>query len=218
MTARWYPVHFGRVETYKAQKDVEQLYTYRHDIRQYLSDDMVRDLTFEEDSRFLEACDAILGTIDTEAEFSGTIQYQTLNDAVTRDSLEDAMKVLKRTPSKLPATTVLVNHLFAHEVAKIRRDEMGGDYSEKIFKEGVFDENFMGVRWIHTIKDDLVDDDSMYLFGPNDFLGKFYELTPVTMVSETKGPIIQFWFYETIGFTIGNPNSVGKVKYAQLSA
>ena len=50
-----YRVTFDRIVTPRFTKDVDELRTYRMDIRQILSDNAIKDMLAEEDRKFIEA-------------------------------------------------------------------------------------------------------------------------------------------------------------------
>lgn len=210
-----YRVSFDRIVTPRFVKDVDELRTYYIDIRQVLSDNSIKDMLAEEDRKFLAAVDAGLGGVaDNPAPASGVVQWETLYGGITRDTLQDAFKILPRTISRLETGTVLLNNLTIREIMKFGREEMGGDFSQDVFKNGWSEQNFMNANWIITIKQDLVPSDSMYLFADPKFMGKSYVLEDTTMYIERKAYMLEFFAYETIGGAIGNTNSLARADFA----
>jgi hypothetical protein len=180
-----------------------------------LSDNSIKDMLAEEDRKFLAAVDAGLGgSADVTNTTSGVVQWETLYGGITRDTLQDAFKILPRTISRLETGTVLLNNLTIREIMKFGREEMGGDFSQDVFKNGWSEQNFMNANWIITIKQDLVPSDSMYLFADPKFMGKSYVLEDTTMYIERKAYMLEFFAYETIGGAIGNTNSLARADFA----
>ncbi len=62
----------------------------------------------------------------------------------------------------------------------------------------------MGIKWIITIKNDLVPDWYMYMFTEPKYLGDFCVLDNVTMSTKHEDFILSFYAYESIGGTIAN--------------
>lgn len=210
-----YRVTFDRIVTPRFVKDVDELRTYYIDIRQVLSDNSIKDMLAEEDRKFLAAVDAGLGgSADTVNATSGVVQWETLYGGITRDTLQDAFKILPRTISRLETGTVLLNNLTIREIMKFGREEMGGDFSQDVFKNGWSEQNFMNANWIITIKQNLVPNDSMYLFADPKFMGKSYVLEDTTMYIERKAYMLEFFAYETLGGAIGNTNSLARADFA----
>ena len=210
-----YRVTFDRIVTPRFVKDVDELRTYYIDIRQVLSDNSIKDMLAEEDRKFLAAVDAGLGgSADTVNATSGVVQWETLYGGITRDTLQDAFKILPRTISRLETGRVLLNNLTIREIMKFGREEMGGDFSQDVFKNGWSEQNFMNANWIITIKQNLVPNDSMYLFADPKFMGKSYVLEDTTMYIERKAYMLEFFAYETLGGAIGNTNSLARADFA----
>jgi chromosome segregation ATPase len=65
----------------------------------------------EEDSKFLTAVNACLVGRDVILPTSGVAQYVGIAGGITRDTMQDAFKVMPRTPSHLEVHTVLINNV-----------------------------------------------------------------------------------------------------------
>lgn len=209
-----YPVTFDRILTPRFTKDVDELRTWHMDIRQVLSDNAVKDMLAEEDSKFISAVDSALFAVDTEVPYSGVVQWETIHGGISRESLQDAFKIMPRTPSHLEVNTVLVNNITIREVMKFGRDEMGGDFSQDVLKNGWSEEKFMRATWIITIKRDLVPDDSMYMFGPEKFMGKSFTLEDTTMYIKREAFMLEFFGYESLGAGLGHTGGLARADFA----
>jgi hypothetical protein len=210
-----YRVTFDRIVTPRFTKDVDELRTYRMDIRQILSDNAIKDMLAEEDRKFISACNAAMGSAaDATVTQSGLVQWETIYGGITRDTLQDAFKILPRTISRLEVGTCLVNNLTIRELMKFGREEMGGDFSQDVFKNGWSEQNFMNARWIISIKQDLVPTDSIFMFADPKFLGKSFILEDTTLYVDRKAYMLEFFAYETLGGAIGNTNAVARVDFA----
>jgi hypothetical protein len=208
-----YRVMFDRILTPKFTKDVDELRTWDMDIRQILSDNSIKDMLAEEDGKAILTVNTILlgkGVIIPE---TGVAQYVGISGGVTRDTLAEAMKVLPRTPRRLNVATVLINHVTIWDVVKFGRDEIGGDLSQDLFRTGFTMRELMGVRFIVTIKRDLVPDGTIYLFSEPKFMGKFFVLEDTTMYIDRKAFMLEFFAYESIGSAIANIAAVGRVDF-----
>ena len=210
-----YRVTFDRIVTPRFTKDVDELRTYRMDIRQILSDNAIKDMLAEEDRKFIDACNAAMGgAADSTVAQSGQIQWETIYGGITRDTLQDAFKILPRTISRLEVGTCLINNLTIRELMKFGREEMGGDFSQDVFKNGWTEQNFMNARWIISIKQDLVPTDSVFMFADPKFVGKNFILEDTTLYIDRKAYMLEFFAYETLGGAIGNTNSIARVDFA----
>lgn len=208
-----YRVMFDRIVSPRAQKDVDELRTWVMDIRQVLSDNMIKDMLAEEDSKFINTIDSILPTPGVEVPMSETVQYEEIFGGMTRDNVVDATKIMPRTPSHLEVETCLVNNITIKELMKWGRDEMGGDLSQDIIKNGWAEMEFLNCKWIVTIKRDLVVDDAMYMFSSPKFIGKNYELEPTTMYIRREAFMLEYFSWNTQGGSIANTNGLARVDF-----
>jgi hypothetical protein len=185
------------------------------DIRQVLSDNAIKDMLQEEDSKFIGAVNTAVGAAGTSLTASSHIHHVNVGLAVdSRDNLWDALKIMPGSPFHLETHTVLVNNLLIKEISKLDRTELGGDLSEDIMKNGWSEQNFMGVRWIITIKTDLVGDAEMYMFSDPKFIGKHYQLEDTTMHIKREAYMLEFFAYETAGATLGHVGGLAKATFA----
>lgn len=208
-----YRVLFDRIVTPRFTKDVDELRTWDMDIRQVLSDNSLKDMLAEEDSKFLTAVNAMLIGQNSVMSVSGVAQWVTIGGGITRDSMEDAFKVMPSTPSHLEVHTVLINNITIRELMKWRRDEMGGDFSEDLVKNGWSEQEFMNARWIITIKRDLVVDNTIFMFAHPKFIGKHFSLENTTMYIKREAYMIEFFAYQTSGAALGHSGGLARVDF-----
>ena len=220
-----YRVHFDRIVTPRFTKDVDELRTYVMDIRQVLSDNAIKDMLAEEDSKFLQAVNAALSngaatpvagvTVNT----SQSVQWQNISGGITRDTVLEAFKIMPRTPSHLEVNTILVNNVTIKEVMKWGRDEVGGDMSQDILRNGWSEAELLNARWIISIKRDnlngaeMIPDDNIYMFADPKFIGKSYILEDTTMYIKREAYMLEFFAYETMGGTLGHTSGLARATF-----
>ena len=226
-----YRVVFERILSTRYTKDVDELRTYDMDIRQVLSDNMIKDMAAEKDGKFIAICDAVVGTLGyatlTAADSatgatsgaptgtgSGKFRNYIIQDAngISRESLVEMLKIMPATASRLETQTILTNMITIKDVMKFSRDEMGGDLSEEVLINGWAERTFLNCRWIITIKRDLVPNNTFYLFTEPKFLGKHFLLEDTTMWIKKEAYLLEFYAYQTVGASIGNTNGVAKAQ------
>jgi hypothetical protein len=206
-------VMFARIVTPRFTKDVDELRTYDMDIRQVLSDNSIKDMLAEEDGKAIATIDGLLLGANVVIPELGVPLHRTIAGGVTRDNLAEAMKTLPKSPNHLNTATVLINNVTIWEIVKFGRDEVGGDLSEELLRTGFAEREFLGARFIITIKRDLVPDNTIYMFAEPKFLGKFYTLEDTTMYIDRKAYMLEFFAYETIGSSIANVAAIGRVDF-----
>jgi len=208
-----YLVMMDRIVTPRFTKDVDELRTWIMDIRQVLSDNAIKDMLAEEDGKFITAVNTALVGAGLTVPTSGTVQWEELVGGITRDTLWDMMKIMPNTPSNLEVHTCLINNITIKEVCKFGRTEMGGDVSQDIMKNGWSEQNFMGVRWIITIKKDIIPTDSIYMFADPKFIGKHYTLEDTTMYIRREAYMLEFFAYETNGASLGHTSGIARADF-----
>ena len=209
-----YRVMFDRIVTPRFVKDIDELRTWQMDIRQVLSDNAIKDMLAEEDSKFLTAVNTALVAPDTIVPTSGVIQWETIFGGITRDTMEESFTIMPKTPSHLEVNTVLCNNVTIRQIMKWGRDEMGGDFSQDLIKNGWSETRFMNADWIITIKRNLVPDDSIYMFADPRFIGKSFLLEDTTMHIKREAFMIEFFAYETLGGSIGHTGGLARADFA----
>lgn len=213
-----YPVHFARLQTPRWVKDVSELRSLDMDVRQVVSDNSIDDMLAEEDGGLLSAANSVMLGANAIVPETGVAHWQEIAGGITRATVNDALKIMPRSSRKFECETVLVNTIFVKEVQKWTRDEVGGDLSEEILRDGWAERNLLGRKWLTTIKRELVGDGTMYMFAEPKSLGKFCVLEDVTMYLDRKAFMIEFFAYSEVGAAIANVGGVARADFVEASA
>lgn len=208
-----YRATFARILTERAQVDVDELRTWTMDIRQVISDNQAKDMLAEEDSKFISAVNTCLVGLDSTVPFSGVVQWKSVAGGVTRENFAEALKIMPRIPSRFEAVTGLLNNITIKEVIKFPRNEIGGDYSEQLFKHGWGETEIMGLTIIVTIKQNLVPDNRMYMFADPKTIGKSLSLEEAALYVKREAYMLEWFMYETIGGSIGHTGGLAAVTW-----
>lgn len=221
-------IEFFTIKTPVFTKNVNELRTYRHDIRKVVTEHALNDIETEEDGNFISLVDRIVGAWDGLG-LAGVQQHFKAGDGpgmrpdlmggLSRDTYVNIKKLLEK--QRLKNGVFLMNTATAKEFEKLDRVELGGDMSEAIWKNGlkaIGDAVVGGVPHIYTIKDELVEDNVIYLFTEPSFLGKFYTLEDIKLYVERREDQIKMFAAEVIGCGILNMAGVVKVDLNEGSA
>ena len=218
-------VMFDRVMSRRFRADVNTLLTYDMDIKQILEDIILKQIMAEEDRKYLAVVDYIVtqghpGNVDLPAGRNANSYNATLLccqnitfDGITRVSLADMRKGLPTTNRHLNPAVALVNNITIWDVCQLTRNEVGGDLAEEMFTNGFTERNIMGLKWVVTIKTDLVPTGVIYQFAEPKFLGRFFVLDDVTLSTKKEDYMIEFFAYECIGAAIGNEAAVCRANF-----
>ena len=197
-------VSFFDIKTPRFQKNVYELMTYKDiDLRKVITDNALKDMQKEEDAGFIGNVDSIVDG-----------KVFAFNDTLNRDTWVECSKIMGK--KMLRNGIALMNDATVREFGKMDRSEIGGDLSEKIFKEGMSglgDSKVFGMNILSTLKADIVNDNICYLFTEPDYLGKFYELKKPTMYVKREEDILTVNAGEKIGVSIVNTAGVAKIKF-----
>lgn len=225
-----YQVPFARVLTPKFVKDIDELRTYRQDIRKILTQNAIKDGLAEIDRKFIETCDAIVndsGAPDTTTglaihQQTGKAQLQDFTAITTanfdatlnKDNFVEAKKMLPRGNAdgrfRLRNYMALMNDVTAQDWLKLDHDDVGDENVTRFFNEGLTTDTYLGVKCIFTIKDDIVPNGHVYFFPQPEFLGKAYYLTDWTLFMKKEAYFVEMFAYWLGGYAIGNIAGVCK--------
>jgi len=194
-----YAVYFGKTESQRFQKSKFELMTYQNDIRKILSDNSVKDMADEEDSRFYETIDAI-ATATTQIVTNAGLEAEAFVKAF--------QNLLNR---RIPIGKILMTKELYYDVLALPATSVGDRIASRHYDEGVESENTLfGFPVITTIKNDILPNDEFWVFGPQEYLGNFFLLQDATLYIKQEADMIEFFSYAAPGIGIGNTASLVK--------
>lgn len=205
--ARKARIQYNRLSTRKYRKDITELDTYKNiDLRKVMADIGINELGKRRDWQMVTLFDSACNTNYNNApiDFVG---------GFTRNNLFEMKKIFPR--RSLVAAQALVNETTKSEFCKYDRNTAGGDFAQETLLKGetVIGDSFAGLKWITTIKSDIVPDNTVYLTAAPNFLGVNEEFQPVTMFIERKENAITMHATCMIGMAIVNTNGVAKAGF-----
>lgn len=202
-----YAIYFGKVESQRFTKNKWELMTYTSDIRKILSDNSVKDMADQEDSKFIGLVADIIAANPAEQRTTGAFQSATFKAAI--------QKMLHR---RRPVGKMLITKEKYMEAIDLPATTVGNDVASRTFDQGIeATERLWGVPVVTTIKGDIYDPTKGWIFSPqqpNNFLGNFYLLQDATLYIKQEADIIMFWSYEALGLGIGNRLSMQEIKFS----
>lgn len=201
-----YAIYFGKIESQRFTKNKWELMTYTSDIRKILSDNSVKDMADEEDSKWNELVTDIINANPVEQRTGGTFQSSTFKRAM--------QKMLGR---RRPIGKMLMTKLRYMDALDLPAVTVGNDVASRHFDQGIEStERLWGIPVVTTIKSDIYDPDKAWIFSPqkpNNFLGNFYLLQDATLFIKQEADVIMFWSYEALGIGVGNRLSMQEIEF-----
>lgn len=214
MQGEKFRVVFQRVSSRTIRKDEVELATWRADVKALLAEMLVKDLSWEEDASFINAVNTLLGGSAGAANtMTGRVQWHTINGGITRTTLMDAFRLAFDPPSRIPVTKILCNGATMAELAKMDRIELGGDDAQTILYEGWGKRTINGANIIASIKKELIPNDTMFMFGHSNFLGRFYVYQEPSLYIVKEDTEIRFRAHEVVGCAIGHVDGVHRFDF-----
>lgn len=196
-----YSVYFGKVESQRFNKSKFELMTYQNDIRKILSDNSVKDMADIEDSKFYETCVAAVAGKPT--------QDLTIAGPLSSGPIVAAIK--KHIARKIPVGKILMTKELYYDLLNLQHTAVG-EVASRHYDQGVEEEEkIWGFPVVTTIKNDIVQNDEFWVFGPENYLGNFFLLQDATLFIKQEADMISFWSYSAPGIGIGNTNAITRV-------
>lgn len=209
-----FPVFFKRLESKRYQQDVARMMTWNMDIKGILKDFLLKDINDQKDYGLISVVEGIVNTqaINTVNAEIGACQWTT-QGTLNRVSLMQAKKGLPTTNRRLNTAIGLVNSVTILDIPKLNSSEVGDNMAESMFLEGKAPAELAGMRYVVTIKADLVKDHDMYLFAEPKYTGVNMVLEKIILSTDTINYLIEFFGYTMIGMAIRNIAAVCKVSF-----
>lgn len=199
-----YAVYFGKTESQHFKKSKFQLMTYQNDIRKILSDNSVKDLSDQEDKKFLSTIEQIIAANAGE-QLTNAAAFNSTAFKVAKQKLKNRRR---------PMGKLLMSSSLYEEALDLPATSVGNNVADEHYKDGVEKETRLwGMPVVTTIKSHIIDTRVAYLFSPENYLGNFFLLQDATLYIEQKADIITFYSYAVPGIGIGNRLSMQKIKF-----
>jgi hypothetical protein len=206
---RRYPVLFSRVQTRNTVIDLLEMQTYKQDVRKILGDNMTKDLVALRDHRFIRACNNILGAPGQVLPWVGKAMNVNMNAAISHSSFVTAKNTMRDTPFSIESNKFLANHLHIRDFDVMAVEELQGtEKSVDIAFKGFTEAEYSGIRMMFSIKKNLIPTGKTFWFGDQDYLGRYVQWIPPTMVMKKEDTIVQCYTYEVYGITIAHPGAL----------
>lgn len=204
-----YAVHFGKTESQRFRKSKFELMTYQNDIRKILSDNSVKDMADQEDSKFIATVNSILAAAPTQVTTAAAF-----NAAAFKGAFQNLVS------RRIPIGKILMTKYTYYEALDLPATDVGNDVASAHYRDGIEkEERLWGLPVVTTIKTDILTaqgggSHSVWVFGPENYLGNFFLLQDATLFIKQEADMIFFHSYAAPGIGIGNTASMTRVDIA----
>ena len=208
-----YAIPFARIQTVRLQKDVDELRTYKYDLRKVLFELLIKDASAQVDERYIGdwldiVTDTTTGNPNSPHRVTGKVQWAAYSGGLTHENFVDATKLLPTANARgeyvLDNHVVLMNNVTARDILKFKVDEIGDANVAAHFNGGLKTLNMWGMKILITNKQHLVPTNKAWFFCAPEFLGKGYQLYDWTAYVKREGPFIEQYAMCCLGMGIGN--------------
>ena len=212
--ANRFMVVYQKLSSRRYEMDTVRLMTWNMDIRDMFYDLILKDIMDEEDTKFFSVVKAITGDKPEEKgkvyEDTGAARWMDCG-AFSRDAFAFFSKALMSNKFKLNPGMYLMNNVTAQDFIGFDRNAAGGDFAQESLFGSVTIDKVNNVKLITTTKSELVPDNDVFQFAPEEFLGVFYILKDVTMITDLKeDSLLNFSAYEYVGSAIENVGAIAR--------
>lgn len=215
-----YVIPLARVVTPDFRKDVAELLTTKQDIRKILTDNSIKDGLAAIDVKFIETVNSIVFDADGAGQanhLSGKVQWMDFSEPLNRETFAEASKMLPsgNAMGKYVCRNYicLMNDVTARDLLKLKRNDVGGDLSEEMFRKGMVMTELMGIKMLFTIKGNLIPNNWIYFFAEPEFLGKCFYMDDWTMFVKKEAYFVSMFSYWMGGFAFGNTAGMALARF-----
>jgi hypothetical protein len=191
--------------------DPNELRTVKWDIRRFLLDNTVRDVSLSYDAEGLAAWQRCVGAYPGQVmPWSSATQWVQLPGGFDRSTAYNIKHQMNRVQfdTGFGVANLLMNHDTALAQGLLGFEQMGGDLAQDMLVNGVTKDLFGGLKCYYTIKRGMVGDGTIWAFTSEDKFMRCSYLEELTMMIENSWGQIEFSAMDNSGMLIVNPKNV----------
>lgn len=202
-----YEIPFYKVESEEIQKKEAELLSYDMPVTDLIRKNTNYAIADAEDVAFMKAvADAITASSKT-TESAAATGFQK-KDFVNLLNLIDG--------DRLKAAVILVNTVVYNDISAWDDSDLGDQLLSDVTINGYTHPVLMGRRLVVTSKSDILDDEAIYAFTDQPYLGHAYALSEeIRFAIETRFDLFSFKAWEILAAGIGNSKAVAQVTLKQ---
>lgn len=213
--ANRFMVVYQKLTTKRYEMDTVRMLTWNMDLRDMFYDLMLKDIMDEEDDKLFAVVNDVIGVKDQFFAETGAKRWMDCG-AFGREAFAFFNKALRSNNCNLIPGIYVMNSITAQDFIGLDRTEAGGDFAQQsLFGTVNIDNISNGTKMVTTIKKNLVPNDNIFQFAPEEYLGVFFVLKDVTMITDLKeDSLLNFSAYEYVGATLENVAAMARGTFA----
>jgi len=206
---RRYPVVFQQVQTDNVVCNLLELQTYGQDIRAIMGDNATKDMIAKRDHVFFNKCKQIMQGKNVVLPWAGKAMHVDTNSPLSYSAFTRGKNTMRNTPFSIEPVRCVMNNLRIADLEVSAVEELQGtDVATDIAFNGWAKRKYADLQILFTIKRKLIPTSHCFLFGDQDFLGRYINWIEPKMVIKKEAMIVQFYVYEVYGMTIAHPGAL----------
>lgn len=194
---------FFTITTERYEKTEQELMAYEMPITKIIEQNAVKDIQEVEDDRFIQSAEQAVAA-------SGLQQIKTSADQLTKRDVANSFKMLDSGRQRVD--TLLMTSTLFDDILGLEFTDLGDKLASEILVNGYAYNNLLGHKLVTTIKDNIVPNNEVWLFGPPDFLGKFFVLNNPKFWIDKEANLVRFQAWEDIALGIKNSKAVAVLR------
>jgi len=207
-TSKLHRIRFNPLVSRTFKMSENQIINSPIPIRQYIEGVIRNDFLAVEDGRFMEQVERCLAV-------SGNI-INSPNSSIKPNDIALLKKAFDR--MRIPLVTVLCHEATYSDILSWENSLVGSRIMQDLVTKGLMGDdgkykNLFNLKWITTLNSDIVQEGTLYGFGPNNMLGKFYEFGSPETTVKWEDYILSIKMREVIAQSIVNVNSIAKIDF-----
>jgi hypothetical protein len=233
-----YEIPFFTISSEKFEKTEQELLAYEMPVTKIIEENSVKDIQSIEDRQFLLFIEAAVQGYQYNANASSAVAFSAAN--VNSSSVVGASVVKGEGALSDPSGTSFIiypvlktdfiklkkllhrRHLRAERMLMTEPDfddisawtiqDVGMTIAGETSTEGWKSDNITGLKYIRTIKTEILREGNIYCFTSPEFLGRFYVLNQTKFYIDKIANLITWQSWEDIAIGIGNIASIVKLE------
>lgn len=195
-----YELAFYKIESDKFSKSEGELLAFDYPVTKVIEDNSVKDIQTIEDSKFIEAAEAIVASTGKTVTTAGPVD---------RSALVSAFKLIDT--DELSVGCILMHKADWDDWLTQPATDVGSHLAGEVTVNGYKYNTILGHKLVVTIKTSIVAPGTIWLFTEPKYLGNFFILNDTKFYIEKRGDMISWQTWEYIGQGFGNIRSIAKL-------